>query len=132
MSTRKEYAIIKPVGLKPKPDEYEENVAELVALHFKSDIKFVKRETTTTPDLLVLRYNQRWEIKNVKGNSKHTIQNNLREAGHQSDHIFVSLLRTKMTEKQAISRINFFLKNDPNTIKHIILITKSGKTIVIK
>ena len=131
MSKKKEYNIIIPVDLKPKPDECERTVAELMAAHYKSDIKFVKRGMMTTPDILVLRYNQNWEIKNIRGNSKRTIQNNLRRADDQSENVVICLFKTKMTAQQAVGRINAELSK-ANKIRKLILITKSHKIIVIK
>jgi len=129
---KKEYNVITPVGMKPKPDEYEDIVAELMAEHFKSDIKFILRGANTTPDIAVLRYNQIWEIKNIKGNSKRTIQNNLRDADDQSSNVIISLLRTKMAPQQAIGRINEFFKKGPTKIKKLLLVTKTQKILVIK
>ncbi|MCL2869555.1 hypothetical protein FWF48_01985 [Candidatus Saccharibacteria bacterium] len=129
---KKEYNVIKPVGLKPRPDKYEESIAELMAKYFKSDVRFIKRASTTTPDVVVLRYNQQWEIKNIRGNSKRTIQNNLRTADNQSENIIIGLSRTKMTTKQAEGRINEFLRTGSVKIRRILLVTKKQIVLVIK
>jgi len=132
MTKRQEFNVIKPVGMKPRPDKYEEIVAELLANHFESDVKFIKRKNTTTPDVLVVRYDQRWEIKNIRGNSKFTIQNNLRAADDQSENVVISLLRTKMTAPRAEGRIKKWLNDGPTKIKRILLVTKARKIIVTK
>ncbi|TAH32900.1 hypothetical protein EYC58_01965 [Candidatus Saccharibacteria bacterium] len=77
-------------------------------------------------------YNQRWEIKNIKGNSKRTIQNNLRAADDQSQNVIISLLETKMTQTQALGRIREFYAVGPVKIKRLLLITKEQKVLVIK
>ena len=133
MSNPKEYNIIIPVELRPRPDANEQVVAELMAKHFKSDIKFIKRENTaTTPDILVLRYNQRWEIKHIRGNSKRTIQNNLRTADNQSPNIILSLSMTNMTETQVLGRIKEFYRLGPVKIRKLLLITKTQKVLVVR
>lgn len=133
MSKPKEYNVITPVGMRPKPDDNERVIAELMAKYFKSDVKFIKREdVATTPDISVIRHNQRWEIKNIRGNSKRTIQNNLRAADDQSQNVIISLLETRMTQDQALGRIREFYATGPVRIKQLLLITKEQKVLVVK
>lgn len=133
MPRLKQYNVITPVGMKPKPDDNEQTIAELMATHFKSDIKFVLRtNVATTPDILVVRYKQRWEIKNIKGNGKRTMQNNLRAADDQSQNIIICLLETKMTQQQALGRIRQFYGAGPVKIKKLLLVTKEQKVLVVK
>ena|GEM_PF-2011043 len=129
---KKRFNIIKPVGMKPKPDEYEERVAEVVADYFKSDVKFVECSSRRSPDVLVARTSERWEIKNIRGSSKYTIQNNLREASGQSKYVIIGLLRTNMMAERARSRVMFFLKKDLNKFKKVLMVTKSGEILEIK
>lgn len=125
------YSIIIPSGLKPRPDKYELSVAEACTKWFGSDIQFVPRSNKTTPDIVVLATHQDWEIKNIRGNSKYTIEDNLRKASRQSEYVIVSLLKpTKMTPAQALARIKFFLANDKrNRLKGVLLLTKQGTVI---
>lgn len=124
------YKLITPIDIKPIPTEDEQNVAITLAEYFKSNIEFVKRGSSTTPDIKV--GNIYWEIKSPKGNGKYTISDNIRSAKHQSSNIVINLSRTKMTAKQAESRIRNFLKNSSTGVKRLILITKSNKVIDIK
>lgn len=101
-----------------------------MAEYFKSNIEFVERGSSTTPDIKV--GNIYWEIKSPKGNGKYTISDNIRSAKHQSSNIVINLSRTKMTAKQAESRIRNFLKNSSTGVKRLILVTKSNKVIDIK
>jgi hypothetical protein len=128
----KKYHIITPAGMKPKPDKYEWAIAEIVACYFKSDVSFIECSNKKSPDILVVNTSKLWEIKNIRGNGKFTIQNNLREAGSQSEYVIISLLRTKMVLEQAKSRISFFLKNDPRRFNKVLLVTKSKKVLEIK
>lgn len=127
------YHIIRPVGLKPMPDKYEEKVAELCAKWLRSDVAFVLRSGRTTPDLKVLKTNQFWEIKNIKSDGKHAIEDNLRKANKQADNLVVSLLRSSTRDyTRAESRIRHMLKYTNVKFSRVLLITKSGKVIDIK
>ncbi len=68
------YRLIIPISLKPRSDKYEKAVAQLCAEKFQSGILFIKRGTSTTPDIQVARTKQLWEIKNIRGNSDRTIE----------------------------------------------------------
>ncbi len=125
----KQYNLIIPIGLKPEPDKYEKTIARLCAEKFQSDILFVLRGTSTTPDIQVVKTRQFWEIKNIEGNSKNTIEDNLKRASKQADNVIISLLRTKMTPQQAEVRIRFYLKRARKNLRHVVLITKQGKFI---
>lgn len=127
------FRIIRPIDLRPKPSRYEERVAELCAEWFQSDISFVVRSHHTSPDILVVRTNQFWEIKNIRGCSKHTIEDNLRRASKQSQNIIISLLiSSRMSTCTAEGRIKQVLQARRMPIKHVLLITKMGKIIDIK
>lgn len=128
-----DYKIIRPVNLKPRPTVYEEKVAELCAKHFKSDVSFIVRASCTTPDILVIRTNCFWEIKNIKGSGRHVIEDNLRKASKQSENIIISLLAsTKLDSRRVERRIRSVLKTQRMRIKSVLLITRSGKIIDIK
>ncbi len=114
------------------PDEFEETVAELCAEHFQSDIEFIVRNRHTTPDIKVVKTRQSWEIKNIRGYSKHTIEDNLRKANKQADNIIVSLLRSsRMDATRAEARIRYMLKATNVKFRHVLLITKDRKIIDI-
>lgn len=125
------YNIITPKGLKPTPNCYEKAVAELMAEYLQSDIEFIKRNTSTTPDILALKYNQIWEIKNIRGNNRNTISRNLKGIYRQSENVIITLFQTDMTINQAIGRAKDKLSK-ANRIKRLVLISKSKKVVVIK
>ena len=127
------YNIIRPVGLKPLPDKYEEKVAELCAKWFCSDIAFVLRSGHTTPDIKVLKTDQFWEIKNIKSDGKHAIEDNLRKANKQANNIIISLLRSPDKDYSRVeSRIRYILKSTNVKFAGVLLATKTGKIIDIK
>lgn len=127
------FCLIIPVNLKPKPDLREQTVAQLCAQYFQSDIKFVLRGNTTTPDIFVVRTGEFWEIKNIRGCGRHTIEDNLRKASKQSDKVIISLLvAPKLDASRVKGRIEFILKTRRMPIHSVLLITKTGKVIDIK
>ena len=128
-----DFCLIIPVDLKPKPDRYESAVARICAQHFQSDIKFVLRGNLTTPDILVVRTGELWEIKNIRGCGKHTIEDNMRKASKQSDKVVISLLAApKLDAMRVKGRIISVLRTKRMPIQSVILITKTGKVIDIK
>lgn len=126
---RENYGIIIEAGA--RPDRYEMRVAFVMSEYFESDILLRKNSQSYSPDLLVDRLNQLWEIKNIKGNGVHTIEHNLSRAKLQSDKVIVSLYRTNMTPKRAIGRIKAELPKR-REIKKLLLITKDNKVVKIK
>lgn len=126
----KQFSVIIPIDLRPYPDPYEEIVARVLAHKFQSDMLFVPAKGSLhTPDLQVVRTGEFWEIKNIRGNGKNTIEDNLKKAALQSNNVVISLLRTKMTSAQAAARIQYFLSRPHRGIRKVVLVTKSGKTI---
>ncbi|MBQ3263779.1 hypothetical protein IJH06_01570 [Candidatus Saccharibacteria bacterium] len=116
---------------KPRPHEYA--TAEFLAEYFQSDIVFLKRHQSKNPDIYVLKTNVRWELKAPTGSGKHTIQNNLRDAGRQSENIILDFYRIGLSEKQGISRVNEFIRTERHGIKRLKILTKHNGVIdVIK
>lgn len=126
------YKLILTSEIVPPPDKYELCAAKILAEYFKSDVRFVPRNGRPTPDIWVISKSESWEIKNIRGNGKHTIEDNLRDASRQSKNVVISLLKpTKMSAQRAISRINFFLRHGRRLPHRVILVTKQGKVIDI-
>ena len=126
------FDIITSTNLKPMPTKDEMSVAEVLANFFQSNIKFVARGVSHTPDIYVTRFRQYWEIKNIRGNGPRTIANVLREAQHQSENVAISLSRTNMNTQQAMGRIRKYLREGNTRVKRIIVIAKNKKVLVIK
>lgn len=113
----------------PYPTEYEISAAIIISNYLKSDVVFVKRATSKTPDFEIK--GKVWELKSPTGNSKRTMQNNLRKADNQSSNIILDLRRCKMRSMEALSRIKFELSR-ANNISHLLIIQKSGKIVELK
>ncbi len=126
---KNQFNIIIPVDMKPYPDRYEERIARVLAGKFQSDVLFVVRSSLHTPDIQIVKTGDYWEIKNIKGNGKNTIEDNLKRAAKQSKNVVIGLFRTKMTPVQASTRIQYFLKRPHRGIQRVILVTKNGAVI---
>lgn len=131
MTKSKRYNVITPRGIKPEPTLHEKITAKLMADYLQSDIEFVRRGSSTTPDILALKYNQIWEIKNIRGNNRNTVSRNLKGIYKQSENVIITLFQTNMTLDQAIGRAKNKLSK-ANRIKRLVLISKSKKIVVIK
>jgi hypothetical protein len=115
-----------------KPRPHERETAELLARLFQSNLIFMRRSSSKTPDLYVLKTDIRWELKSPTGGGKHTVQNNLREASKQSENIILDLTRSKMTDIQGISRAKDFILHERSRIKCLKILKKDGTIIDIK
>lgn len=112
-------------------DELEIKVAKKLAKFFESDIEFIATTNTLkTPDLRVVKYNQYWEIKSARGNSKNTLHHLLAKASLQAENIVVTLYLTEMTTRQAISYLEIELMRLPK-IKRLLVITKKGQIMEV-
>ena len=120
-------SIIIPKNLNPRPFDEEIWVAWILLDFFQTDIIFVERNNTKTPDFKIK--NQYWELKSPKDTSSKTIENLLRNATKQSKNIIISLKRTSMKPDKVISNINSFISKSPSKINRVILITKNKKII---
>lgn len=123
------YGINVKTDLQDRPEDHELSAALILAVHFKTDVVFLRPESRKTPDIKI--HHTKWEIKSPRGNGKKTIDNNLRSARKQSQNIVVDLRRTKLHQQKAISRINFYLSAGPHGFKRLLIITKTGKVVDI-
>ena len=117
---------------KSRPRPHEAVIAKLFADYFESDIVFLRRRSSKTPDLYVLKTNTRWELKSPIGGSKYTIQNNLRDIEEQSENVILDLTRSKFSDIQGISRTKDFFKKEHSRIKRLKIVLKSRVVIDIK
>lgn len=128
----KNYRVITKFNGKDVPRPHEKIIAKHLTNYFESDIEFIRRRESKTPDLLIIKNNIRWELKSPIGGGKHTIQNNLRNIDYQSENVILDLTRSKLTDRQGVSRTKEFLKNESNRIKRLKIILKSKQIIDIK
>lgn len=128
----REYAVHYEETGTSSPRPHEKKIAKAIANYFQSDVIFMRRTLSKTPDLYILKTNIRWELKSPEGGGKRTIQNNLREASWQSENILLDLSRAKLTDEKGISRTKEFLKKERPKIKRLKIITKKLKIMDIK
>lgn len=102
------YRIIQDLNETDPPRGHEKRAAIILAEFFKSDLIFIRKGPSSTPDILVKRTRQTWELKSLLGSGKRTMANNLREASRQSKNVVMDLSRCKMNNKNALSRIRGF------------------------
>ena len=121
------YNVIVPTDVNPKPESFEISAAAIVAEHFKSDAKFIKRTQTKTADITV--GNIMWEIKSPTGRGKRNIQHQFYRALKQSPNIIFDARRSKIH----ITKIRRELEKQyqmSKSIKRLVLITKEKKVVV--
>lgn len=123
------YQIIQDLSEPDPPKEHEKHAAKILAEHFKSDIVFIRKGPSSSPDIKVVKTNQTWELKSPLGNGKRTIANNLRNASSQSDFIVLDLSRCKMNNQNALAKIRGFLASGDAHIRKLLVIEKSGKVV---
>lgn len=93
------------------------------------DVQFLSENGKVTPDI---RYQgMLWEIKSLRGTSKHTVENNIRLALLQSSNIVIDLQLTKMMDEKCLGYIKqqVCLRRQ---IKHLIVITKKQQVVKLK
>lgn len=115
---------------RPRPHEIE--AAQKIANQIKSDLIFLRRESSKSPDLYILKTNTKWELKSPTGGSKHTIQNNLRSADDQSENVILDLSLSKFPDGKGVSRAKEFMKHEHSKIKRLKVLLKTGELIDIK
>lgn len=129
MSVRKKKgsgAITVPKGRLVQPQEM---VVATVLSWSGDDIKFLLEDGKSTPDI---EYRGMfWEIKSLRGNSRHTVENNIRLALLQSPNIVVDLQLTKMTDEKCLGYIRRQISLRKK-IKHVIAITKRQQIVELK
>ncbi len=124
---KKEYEVHISTKITPPPEPHEISAAWLLARYFQSNVYFEPRTLIKSADLMVNE--ARWELKSPIGNGKHTIQNNIREATHQSANIVIDLRRSKIHQAKALSQIKHTVKNNRSTVQQVLVILKNEKVI---
>ena len=123
------YRIIQNLDETDPPRDHEKSAAKILAEYFKSDLIFIRKGPSSTPDLKVIKTGQMWELKSPIGDGKRTMANNIREASIQSKNVVIDLSRCKMNNQNALSRIRGFLSSGNVRLKRLLVIDKSGEVI---
>ncbi len=126
---KREYSVIVPKSVFPKPSAREMSAAYILLDYFKADIGFIPRNNQKTPDFMIDGIE--WELKTPIGTGKYNIQHLLHVAIQQSRNIIIDARFSKMHLSKIISELKRHSTLTTKGIKHLIVITKSKKIIVI-
>ena len=126
---KREYSVIVPKSVIPKPSAREMSAAYILLDYFKTNIKFVPRSNNKTPDFLI--NGSYWELKTPVGSGKYNIQHLLHSAIQQSKNIIVDARFSKMHISRIVNELKRHSTLTTKGIKNLIVITKSKKILVI-
>ncbi len=121
--------VIIPVGMKPKPRQYERDAAEVLAAYFNTSVEFLPRTNSKTADFTIDGIV--WELKSPTGTGKHNIDRQLKYAKHQSTNVIIDAGRSKMHSAKIRREVEYQAKVN-TTIKRLLFISKDKKVIEIK
>ena len=124
--------IIIPAGHPNPPEQHEIDTAEILALHYRTTVEFLKPVDDykrKSADIKMLGVE--WELKSPTGASKSTIQTQFQRASKQAKNIIIDSRRTKIKYDDLEKRVQQELKNRPY-MKKAIIINKSKKVIEIQ
>lgn len=127
--SNKDYSVIVPKSVFPKPSPREMSAAYILSDYFKADVKFVPRSNQKTPDFLIKGLH--WELKTPTGTGKYNIQHLLHSAIQQSKNIIVDARFSKMHISRIKNELSYHSNVTTKGIKHLILIAKDKKIIEI-
>ncbi|MBR0372890.1 hypothetical protein IJH72_03070 [Candidatus Saccharibacteria bacterium] len=127
--SKKEFSVIVPESVFPKPSAREMSAAYILLDYFKTDIKFVPRSNQKTPDFLINGLH--WELKTPIGTGKYNIQHLLHSAIQQSKNIIVDARYSKMRLSRIVNELKRHSTLTTKGIKNLIVITKAKKILVI-
>lgn len=126
---KREYSVIVPKSVFPKPSAREMSAAYILLDYFKADIEFTPRNNQKTPDFMIDGIE--WELKTPIGTGKYNIQHLLHAAIQQSRNIIIDARFSKMHLSKIVNELKRHSTLTTKGIKHLIVITKSKKIIVI-
>ena len=126
---KRKYSVIVPRNVFPKPSMREMSAAYILLDYFKTDIEFIPRNNQKTPDFMIGGI--KWELKTPVGTGKYNIQHLLHTAIQQSKNIIVDTRFSKMHFSKVINELERHSVLTTKGIKHLIVITKSRKIVVI-
>lgn len=115
-------------ALYSKPEKSELETAKYFA-GLGKDIRFIRPSMTPnqhTPDIVM--DGVEWEIKCPEGNSKRTIENNMRKALLQSHNVIFDLRNLKLPENVGISKLEKEYRIN-SQLKRLYIIRKNGELL---
>ena len=124
----KEYSVLIPASMKPKPDQKEIDAAYILAEYFSTNVKFIARAECKTPDFLIKGV--RWELKTPTGSGKHNIQHCIQDASLQSANIIIDGRKSRLHPAKLLHEVEYQV-NTIKRAKRLLFIKKSGKVVEI-
>ena len=115
-------------ALSAPPEKHEFEAAKDFA-DLGKNIKFIKPSKIPnihTPDIFM--DGVEWEIKSPQGQSKRTIENNLRQALLQSRNVIFDLRRSGVPESDAIGKLEKEFSSN-SKLRKLYIITRDGRLI---
>ncbi len=129
MARRQKFQVIIPADVDPTPEVHEVSAAQIVGRFLGADVHFIARNNYKSADLKI--NNELWEIKSPTGTGKRNIERQLQLAMKQSSCVVLDARRSKIHMAKIRSRL-VYQATMTNSLKRLLLITKSGKVEVIK
>ena len=116
--------LITPAGLTNPPKQHEVDAAEILALHYRTTVEFIRPiddYKRKSPDIKMLGVE--WEIKTPKGKSKSTIGTQFSRASKQSGNIIIDTRHTKLKYERIETTVKLEMSKR-HEVKKVILIRK--------
>ena len=123
------YKLIIPAEIKPRPRQYEMDVATVLANYFKADVEFVARSNQRTPDFLINGI--LWELKSPQGKGKNNIQRQLQYAKNQSVNVIIDASRSKKHPIKIRREVEYQF-GIIKSIKRLIFVSKDKELLELK
>ncbi|MDR0652621.1 MAG: hypothetical protein LBG12_04870 [Synergistaceae bacterium] len=124
--------VIIPTGQPKPPEPHEVDAAWILARHYSCTVVFlipVDDYKRKTPDIVM--QGLEWEIKSPTGNSKNTIDRQLKRAVKQSKNLVFDGRRTALSDSD-IEKIVALEMTKRGSIRKVIFITKLGGVVEIE
>ena len=122
------YSIVIPRNVMPVPNKNEMSAAAILLDYFKTNIEFIPRTNSKSPDLFIDGIE--WELKTPVGGGKRNIQHVLSRAVKQSRYIIIDARFSKIHITRIKSRLSVEMKNNKQ-IRRLILIDKQKNVVEI-
>ena len=129
MAKRGKYSVVIPSDLKPHPSEREFSAACILSDYFQTNVVFILRSNTRTPDFSI--DGVCWELKTPTGSGKYNIQHALKSALGQSANIIIDSRFSKIHINRFKSELHSQLLKT-KAIRRLLLIDKSGAVVEIE
>jgi len=113
--------------VKMEPSQREMEVAEILGKLYKTNVNIIPKvaepSSIKTPDYII--NNERFDLKEIEGNKKNTLDNAIRKQERQAHSFVLDISKTDMSEDKAFEQIQgIFNSKHRSWVDRIILIKK--------